>query len=239
MTAVTRRIAKLEEQFGTVPAEKMRLAGSNDGRWGYSYQCWEAKMEIRYSTMRGLAVLSVLTISALMSPGAHSAEISDVLTVLGPTGAIFGQVGVNEDGTIFGLNAASTGPAESLDPVLTTGTYYINQPGLANATSPFPLFLVDPGPPALISDEAGDVRVNGVLFIGFSSDSEADMILVSGGIQEAGPVDMTPFLNPTLQAQGYTATFQSDVPEPLSMGMLSGLIAIALLVGTRMKAPPK
>jgi hypothetical protein len=159
--------------------------------------------------------------------------VSDVLTVFNGAGAIVGQVGVNEDGSMFGVNAAvlHTVPNPSAAEV-PTEVYYINDITLGNplrfglATA---LLEFAGGP---VSDVFGVVNVGTttvpVFVLGFASDSEAMTVafpFTSSLIETGAPVSAAAYLAQSLQTAGYTATFVSDpseVPEPGTMALIGG-----------------
>jgi hypothetical protein len=187
----------------------------------------------------------VLSFAGGISTSAFATDgspISDVLTVYDPTGAIVGQVGVYEDGVVFGTNYA-------VDPPTATGEglgviYYINDLNLANSGQyGYPTTMLEPGGGQ--SDVFGVVELGGPdldagpFFLAFSSDTDTvppaftvnNSSNNSSSILEGQqPVDATMYLNSTLPG-GYTATFFSDsevqVPEPTTMLLLgSGLIGL-------------
>jgi len=145
-------------------------------------------------------------------------NISDYFRVTDPNGKVVYQFAVSE-----GIE----------DP---NEIYFINVKGLVdpsqfgNATT-----LVEPD--GSFSDIFGIASINGDLFLAFNSDSETspaaygnqgNIFLEEG---QGGTWDATMYLNPSLQAQGYTAQFWSDgdvvVPEPGTMALLgAGLMGV-------------
>jgi len=161
-----------------------------------------------------------------------------VLTVFDPAGAIFAQVGVHEDGTMFGVNTfGCAGPfcGVSEHPA---NFYYIDILGLTNPTPPAPTILLETATTA--SDLFGAIHPQGAPFQGtvlsFSSDGEFPVGFSSGFIVlpegNGGPFDATAYLNPTFVAQGYTATFLSDpveAPEPATYGLaMCGALSLVM-----------
>jgi hypothetical protein len=169
--------------------------------------------------------------------------ISDVLTVYDRAGTIVGQVGVTEDGTVFGINAAvfiQNGTAGE-DPY---AIYYINDVNL-----PIPLAKRDMyGFPTNMWEPSGEWSdtfgvanlgedTEGPFVLAFSSDTDTVPPVfavavdnLSGILEGQQPVDATKYLNLSLP-EGYTATFFSDsegkVPEPTTMFLLgSGLLGL-------------
>ena len=171
-------------------------------------------------------------INGLLAVQAFAAPIlSDVLTVFNAAGALVGQVGVYEDGTMFGLNAAVVHLGSSIpngeDP---SGVYYINDSTLADPTKlgqPINLRESVAGP---FSDVFGVVVLSGSYYLGFTSDTEnVPPAFAPVGttiiLENQASYDATAFLNPALQRAGYTATFTSDpseVPEPTTFGLMTG-----------------
>lgn len=179
-----------------------------------------------------VAVLLLVSRSALADP-----IQSDRLTVFNAAGAIVGQVGVNEDGSIFGLNAAVLhtfpNPTGSEAP---SDVYYIN-----DITLPDPLrfgfataLLEFAG--GAVSDLFGVVNVGSVSApvygLGFASDSEVAPVrfsFTSSLIETGAPVSATSYLAAPLRSAGYTATFESDlseVPEPGSWPLFATCLAV-------------
>jgi PEP-CTERM motif len=160
---------------------------------------------------------SLLSVGALMLaafPAQAGLLPSDSMTVYDPTGAIFAQKVVfdaNEDPTVI-----YTVPGVPIDPA---------QYGSATT-------LLEPN--GSYSDIFGVAKVNGTLFLGFSSDTETTQtpygpqgkfFLPEGN----GVFDATMYLDTGLQAQGFKATFISDtdaVPEPASLALMGiGVLA--------------
>jgi hypothetical protein len=142
--------------------------------------------------------------------------VSDVLTVFNGAGAIVGQVGVNEDGSMFGVNAAvlHTVPNPSAAEV-PTEVYYINDITLGN---PLRFGLAT----ALLEFAGGPVSdVFGVVNVGTTTVP----VVTSSLIETGAPVSAAAYLAQSLQTAGYTATFVSDpseVPEPGTMALIGG-----------------
>jgi hypothetical protein len=175
---------------------------------------------------RAIGLLAVGAFAAAFASVGQASIISDSLTVYDPTGAVFAQVSVAEDvedpNTIYFIS--------NLDfPDLVDPTQ------LGNATGVFE-------PDGSLSDVFGLISspVAEGLCLAFSSDSETvPAAFVGAGssvFQERdhqGIFDATMYLNPDLQAQGYTATFVSDseVPEPTTLTIWSMLGALGISVG--------
>jgi PEP-CTERM motif len=123
--------------------------------------------------------------------------------------------------------------------VVTAATTILNSVNPAGNTALFGSYTVLTEPDGSISDVFGVVSFPGSpLGIGYSSAPESGMTTVpsffinpSGAgtpitLPEGngGPFDATMYLNPILQQQGFTATFQSDaetVPEPSTLTLLA------------------
>src|ERR1700736_6377541 len=133
-----------------------------------------------------------------------AAAISDVFTVYNSAQQIVGQVGVNEDGTTFGVNVAVQPSGNQVVGEDPNAIYYINDTSLVNADLfgvPTNLQEIPGGP---YSDIFGIVSLNGTLFLAFASDTETQ----GAGFAPSGTIivqethsdwDATSYLSPTLQ----------------------------------------
>jgi hypothetical protein len=184
--------------------------------------------------MRRLWILSAVSLLAVANTWAAGifAPISDQLTVFDSNANIVGQVGVREDGSIFGLHAACNGPTcGSLEG--SANIYYIDVPVLAAFSTPTMVLESS----TVGSDVFGTINLGiGYLTLFFNSDSEAvefnpgvgGYILVPEG---DGFADATPYLASDLIASGFTAQFFSDpevAPEPGTVALFAaGIAALA------------
>ena len=168
-----------------------------------------------------LAALSALGLAA----GAQAAT-SDSLTVYDGTGKIVEQALLNDAGE-------NSGQIISLSVAIDAAQF-------GNAT-----ILLDPGPaPQNNSDIFGICFCNGGQFLSFASDDDHSGVSFGAfprTFLESGPISATLYLDPALQAQGYTAWFVSDseVPEPASWALMLagfGLVGTALRSRSAVKA---
>ncbi len=190
-----------------------------------------------------LAVLVLILFSAGVASPAFAdgvaTDVSDLLTVFSPSGTIVGQVGVTEDGTVFGLNSAVFAQTDQI----VTGAegpnnfYYINDPTLANQSLiGTDLFVLD-YPDGPVSDAVGVHPIGGTIFLGFISDTDTAFLLPAGlsgfPVEGDGSIDISNYLNPALSQGGYMAQFQSDVepvPEPSTFLLLGvGVAGVGIL----------
>lgn len=168
---------------------------------------------MRKSTVSAATLVALASLTA-SAPASASAPWSDTLSVYDGSGALVDFVGVTEAQEVAnGADFIYTSNI-AIDP---------NQQGNESV-------LVEPGTPPLqgYSDIIGVCFCGGGQHLGFASDNET--ALVNYGqfprtISEAGPVDVTLYLHPALQAQGYTAWFQSfslesTIPEPAAWTLM-------------------
>src|ERR1035438_9768989 len=188
--------------------------------------------------MRRLLILSALALFAVAGTWAGTAAISDSLTVYSPTSVIVGQVGVYDDGSIFGFHAACTGPTCGVTED-SPNIYYIDLSGLTNYTNTTPnTMLLDS--PSVGSDVFGQINLDAGFRLFFESNNgtveflpNSSYLLVPEG---NGYADATAYLTADLRASGYTAQFYSvpdaAAPEPGTLLFLAcGLLALACQIG--------
>lgn len=161
----------------------------------------------------GLAA-SAAALLFLVPSVATAAPFSDALIVRDGTGAIVAE-GVSSE----------AGPEPNF--------VYVNVAGNAALFGAYTTFLE---PNGSVSDAFG-VAVGGpqAYTLGFYSDTDTSSVLIGPGAvniaEPNGPYNITRYLDPGLQDQGWTATFESDarVPEPATLGIIgAGLAGIAL-----------
>jgi len=144
---------------------------------------------------------------------------SDALAVCAPNGGLYDYVSVTEANenanTIYTLTLA--GPD-------------LNQFGFATTFCEFAAPCGPALPQIYYSDIFGVASTNGGYYLGFSSDNEAGTPYGSEGYyfipEPNGWYPATVYLDPALQAQGYTAWFISSVPEPTTMLLIGSGIAL-------------
>jgi hypothetical protein len=166
------------------------------------------------------AVLGFLVSAADASP------ISDSLIVRDHSGAIVASAVLSE--------------ADEISGAIITVPVAIDASQFGNATN-----LIEPHTNGSngFSDIVGICTCgdNGGLALGFSSDSETQLVnfgLFPRTFPELGPIDVTLYLDPTLQRLGWTATFSSDVPEPITLSLFGAGLAGALSLRRRRKQTP-
>ena len=156
----------------------------------------------KFNIVSASALLACAGALALASPVAASpVPVSDYLKVFDGSGALVEQALAFEDG--------SENPG-----FIYTLTTAIDASQFGNAT-------------VLREADGSDSDIYGIctcgpggaLALGFASDSEASGVNFGSfprTFPEAGPISATLYLDPALQAAGWTATFwsDSDVPEP-------------------------
>lgn len=189
------------------------------------------KMKVMFTTLLPLACLVLTAV-----PGVADA-ISDTLTVYDASGAIFAQVSALESQEGNGTNVFLIGNPFIADPAqFGHATTLCETPG-CNATSP----------PSAFSDIFGIVQATiagqTFYFLAFTSDGENGTPFGNQGATFLDEVpgfayNATQYLLPSLQRQGYTATFVSDgdpTPEPGTLVLMgTGLIGLAGLARRRM-----
>lgn len=160
-------------------------------------------------------------------PGVADA-ISDTLTVYNPNGTIFSEVSALESQEDNGTNVFFIGNPFIADPAQFGKATTLCEVAGCNATSR----------PIDFSDIFGVVKENiggqNLFFLGFTSDGENGTALGNQGVTFLLEVpgfafDATKYLLPSLQSQGYTATFVSDgeVPEAGTLVLLgTGLLGM-------------
>lgn len=186
------------------------------------------KLYLIVLAVAGLIVSTSLPATAQLAPGE-----SDILIIRNGTNDVVGTIPLSEP-----------------EPALVTAFTTIGAVDAGNAAL-FGSYTILTEPDGSISDVFGVVSFIGQpLGIGYFSAPESGATTVpsffinpaGGGTPIAlpegngGPFDATMYLNPVLQQQGYTATFQSDaetVPEPSTLTLLAlggvGLVRQAYL----------
>lgn len=177
--------------------------------------------------MKGCKIAALLAAILFGTVPLCADTVSDSLTVFDAAGKVVYSVSVTE---------ALEDPSE---------IYFINVTGLADANNSTPTTLLNAD--GSYSDIFGVAYVNGDYFLGFNSDTEsapaaygsAGSIFLAEG--NGGPFDATVYLDPSYQAQGYTARFFSDadvvVPEPGSLNLLAGgLLGLGGILRRRLSA---
>ena len=176
-------------------------------------------------TMCGLAV-------AAPPAFAQTADVSDILTVYDPAGAVDTQLTLLEDGT-FSCIAGT----------YTCGSLVDSQPGTEDPNNIYFIRVpVDSTQRAVnvtedggtFSDIFGAADSGHGFALGFTSDTETSPpgFGPSGSIfasEDNGPLSATRFLSLSLQDAGWTATFESDpelqLPEPASLALFTVALA--------------
>jgi hypothetical protein len=160
-------------------------------------------------------------------PGRADA-ISDTLTVYNPNGTVFAQVSALDSQEGAGTSVFLIGNAFIADPAQFGHATTLCEVASCNATSP----------PSDFSDIFGVVQASilgqNFFFLAFTSDGENGTALGNQGTSFVLEIpgfayNATQYLLPSLQAQGYTATFVSDgeIPEPASLVLLgTGLLGL-------------
>jgi hypothetical protein len=157
---------------------------------------------------------------------------SDIFTVFDGTGAIRYQFGVTEDGSLLGSAACltfSSTPCSSNEPGDGTlnglNIFYLPVSNLVD-TNQFGHGRQLQESDGTISDGFGIANFGNDYFLFFYSDADTGSLPVpavpSPIVETDQPVDATVFLATNLQAQGWTATFQSadiHVPEPITLAL--------------------
>lgn len=150
--------------------------------------------------------------SATSCPGGSDPNASDCLQILNPDGSQLSLIAITE-----GDELADPSHVWSIGGVVLTDPQYTGQWVFA---------LTEPGSSA-ISDVVGVTSPNTIAFM---SDAENGSTTFPPGpflftvAETSSPLDVSILLDPTLQAQGFKAFFQSDVegtvPEPSTWAMM-------------------
>ena len=173
--------------------------------------------------MNKLAIL-IFAAGTLMAAVASAVPVSDEFTIFSPSGDIFRQLTLFEDGSFTGGLCLSISPASTCDAEDPLNIYFFEDSGLAD-----PDLFGDPTTliegPQLASDIFGIANSGDALVLAFASDGEGSGTFTGGTfLEETGlPVDATRYLDPGLQREGFTASFWSDpehVPEPSTLALL-------------------
>ncbi len=175
---------------------------------------------IQGMTMATVAVASVLALAVVAPAQAQLAgSPSDSLIIRDATGAIFEAV--------YGFELGE-------DPTTVhSSSVAIDSSQFGNATT------LTEGKQAKFSDIVGIyANGNGGMFLSFASDSATQAVnfgTFPRTVRENGPIDVSLYLAPSLQANGWTATFTSDgVPEPATWAMmLTGFGGLGALMRRR------
>jgi hypothetical protein len=156
--------------------------------------------------------------AALTAFAQATSPVSDSLTVYDPNHNIVASVIATE------ADEAANGP---------NFIYSIPATSVAVDTSKFGNYTVLVEPDGTLSDIFGIASVNGALALSFSSDTDPGSFSQPPGsivLPETGdPVDATMYLDPQLQARGYTAAFQSDADTVPDGGATAGLLVLGML----------
>jgi hypothetical protein len=180
------------------------------------------------STKKVVMMLLPLACLLLAAVPGVADSISDTLIVFSPNGAIFAQVSALQSQEGNGTNVFLIGNPFIADPAQFGHATTLCEVAGCNATSP----------PSDFSDIFGVVEATilgqNFFFLAFTSDGENGTSFGNQGAIFLNEVpgfayNATMYLLPSLQAQGYTATFVSDgeVPEPTSLVLLgTGLLGL-------------
>ena len=173
--------------------------------------------------MKLLTMLGTLTLMAV-SPS-WAGVISDQLTVYFPNLTVQYQLTLFEDGSFTGGNCSGSLPTNCASGA-PTNIYYLTDITLPDTTKFGSAFYLN-DPSGSHSDIFGVANIGGTLFLSFASGSGVDFGTFPS-FPETGPMDVTSYLEPSLQAAGYTAVFSSTTPEPASVLLLAaGLLGLA------------
>ena len=175
--------------------------------------------------MRSLYWLGIVAAISLALAGnamGQVAPISDSMTVYDPTGAVFAQTlafeGNEDPGHIYALSVGVDASQFGFATYLSEG----------NGLNSDIFGVCTTGAPSLQLCFASDSETQGV---NFGNDPNFTTFPEGNGIWDA-----TRYLDPSLRAQGYTATFISDteVPEPASLLLMgTGLMGLARKIRSR------
>ncbi len=183
-----------------------------------------------------LSVALIVSWALLYSPATGQiieSPISDILTVYAPDGSIFAQVSASEDtesDTFYALPSSVLVDHSQFN----NYTMFYEQGGNAT-TGPWSDFvgvIIDNTTGASLFELAfvSDVENSlGVSLLDFIAEASGPGNLATEETPGV-PVNVTMYLDPTLQAEGYRATFVSDpIPEPSTLLLLcAGLAGVGL-----------
>jgi hypothetical protein len=183
---------------------------------------------------------------ALAGPSAfaQTSEVSDILTIYNPAGAIDTQLTLFEDGSVSCIVYSYVCGSFNANPNLGTedpnALYYIGVP--VDFTQQ-PVTVAEAG--GTWSDVFAPgyfLGVGDVLYFQSDTETTPPSLALTGNppfiieSEDNGPMSATNILSPDLQADGWTATFWSDpeVPEPASLTLLAvGLAGLGMALRLR------